>query len=413
MFVRLVFIFLLVTSFCLRIDAQSSRDEGYNHLRQGDNALAMGQWDIAIVHYTNAIQFDVTWADPLMKRANLLFRMGRVQEALLDYNKAMLINPYSEFIYDRRAKLKILASDLSGAQKDLDSLRSIGKTNLAVREWLSEDFLLMKDYANAILELDTLQMLGEKNNTLKIRRAMIYVEWGHFSDANTIMDSISGDQSISALVNDLKGTIAAKRGDDQAALTYFSQAIRFMPGFAVSYFNRGMVYLKMGKHELAESDFKNAFSLSLDKSIVALMLGITNLELGQQNEALRKFDSAILENDTTGYLYFYRAQSKKMLGDYGGAFTDVNRSISLEPEKASNYLLRGNIYLMFSDYREAIDDFSTAISLFPQYSEAYHNRGLAFIMDGRPQLGCSDLYRALNLGYAFSEEMIKAFCQYR
>ncbi|MDZ4843994.1 MAG: hypothetical protein SH857_00445 [Chitinophagales bacterium] len=55
-----------------------------------------------------------------MKRTSLNAKLSNNREAIEDYNKAIALNPYMEYIYDQRAKLRFLISDFKGAIEDLN-----------------------------------------------------------------------------------------------------------------------------------------------------------------------------------------------------------------------------------------------------------------------------------------------------
>ena len=117
--------YLLIIAFLVSIHvdvtAQSlKRIEYLQLINEGDIALRFGKWDQAILHYTNAVDIDQNIADAYMKRAVLLRKMGRLQESLRDYNQAINLNPYSIYLYDQRAKLKILAmSAIDGLKRSV------------------------------------------------------------------------------------------------------------------------------------------------------------------------------------------------------------------------------------------------------------------------------------------------------
>ncbi len=106
---------LITTALCLSLHAQiNNRLESVQLIQQGDMQLRMGNSEQALLSYTNAIQKDVAFADAYMKRAMLLSRLGQNTQALADMDRALELNPYSEYIFDRRAKVKILMNDPEG-----------------------------------------------------------------------------------------------------------------------------------------------------------------------------------------------------------------------------------------------------------------------------------------------------------
>jgi tetratricopeptide (TPR) repeat protein len=92
----------------------NNRLDAIQAIQQGDMQLRLGNSEQALLAYTNAIQMDMGFADAYMKRAALLSRLGQYTQAMADLDRALELNPYSEHIFDRRAKVKLLMNDSKG-----------------------------------------------------------------------------------------------------------------------------------------------------------------------------------------------------------------------------------------------------------------------------------------------------------
>ena len=112
---KLIALFLVAFSLVPgRASAQeifSSRAEALQLINDGDRLMSLANWQDALFAYDAAVTMDPTFATAYMKKANLLAKIGRQQEAMKLYDKAIQLNPYSEYVYDTRAKLKMLAMD--------------------------------------------------------------------------------------------------------------------------------------------------------------------------------------------------------------------------------------------------------------------------------------------------------------
>lgn len=98
----------------------NNRLDAIQSIQQGDIQLRLGNSEQALLAYTNAIQMDMGFADAYMKRASLLSRMGQQAQAMADLDRALELNPYSEHIFDRRAKVKFLMNDIKGSLGEWD-----------------------------------------------------------------------------------------------------------------------------------------------------------------------------------------------------------------------------------------------------------------------------------------------------
>ncbi|TGD56913.1 tetratricopeptide repeat protein [Flavobacterium humi] len=141
--------------------------------------------------------------------------------------------------------------------------------------------------------------------------------------------------------------------------------------------------------------------------------------------------------------YYNKALIKEQLNDVNGAIIDYSKAIEFEPKHISSYLNRGNLKMNAEKYSEAIKDFNKAITLNPTLlqaiqnrgickatigdktalddfnrlitldpsGEAYLNRALFYINNNYKQDYCSDLRKAVSLGFDHAKEFLKQYCK--
>lgn len=112
---------------------------------------------------------------------------------------------------------------------------------------------------------------------------------------------------------------------------------------AMVYLQRGSMYRRLGKFELALVDFSE--SLRHDPNSADAYTGLGNAYRG-----LKLYDRAIAAH---------------------------SEGIRLKPDFATVYNNRGNVYQDMNDNDHAIADYDMAIKLDPNYATAYYNRGNA------------------------------------
>ncbi|MDQ3100368.1 MAG: hypothetical protein M3R08_03200 [Bacteroidota bacterium] len=150
---------LLAASLSLVLHGQlSNRLDAIQFIQQGDIALRMGNSELALLHYTNAIQNDMAFADAYMKRAALLSRLGQNTQALADMDRVLELNPYSEWILDRRAKTRMLMNDVKGAEEDRSKAVALHPYDELLREHRTDAWLAAGDVERARTDLDSMKL---------------------------------------------------------------------------------------------------------------------------------------------------------------------------------------------------------------------------------------------------------------
>jgi tetratricopeptide (TPR) repeat protein len=406
--------FLLLLSLLFNVprsEAQLRVDGAVQHVQQGDMALKIGDWEKAMFHYTNAVFIDPDYADAFMKRAMLFGKMGRTNESLEDYNRAISLNPHSAFLYDQRAKLKIIALDFPGAEADMSKAQSVAPSDPHVRESVMDNYLMMENYQSALQQADSiLTFLGQYDHYIHLKRALVLVFSGDPASALTEIDKAIYEDPGSAVAKDLRGVILLKINRPEEAIKAFTSAIHQSPTFELAYYNRALAHRILANETAAEADFTRALELATDKAHVAFARAQSRKSLGDEDGAMEDLDLAIDIDPGLKEALFHRSFLKKMLGDKTGALNDADMAIIAGKKSPEVWNHRANLHLIFGDYAKAIEDYSMAIFNRNDYAIAYYNRGLAYIMNGRTNLGCNDLRKAVELGYDRAEEMLASFC---
>ncbi|MEH2142950.1 tetratricopeptide repeat protein [Nostoc sp.] len=131
----------------------------------------------------------------------------------------------------------------------------------------------------------------------------------------------------------------------QQAITQYAEAIRLMPDSADAYYNQAIVYFKLKRYDLALKDFDEALKRQPN---------FADAHIGRAD---------VFFNDK----HYVNAQN------YNKAEKEYTKAISIDPENAQFYLIRGTAYQANKDYTGAIQDFNQVISLkqYFVYADAY------------------------------------------
>ena len=126
--------------------------------------------------------------------------------------------------------------------------------------------------------------------------------------------------------------------------------------------------------------------------------------------AIKDYNKALsIDSIYTDALY-NRAFAFKFIGDYTNAMKDAEQIISIVPESAEHWNLKGNIHQLFGEYNEAIDSYTEAININSTYFDAYYNRGLTYIMSSRTRTGCSDIQYCIDNNFQKAIKVQQNFC---
>ncbi len=126
-------------------------------------------------------------------------------------------------------------------------------------------------------------------------------------------------------------------------------------------------------------------------------MGRTDLFNDHYTESIKNLSIAIHAAPNKFEPYFYRGLAKYSLGDYNGAITDLNKSISINAYFSYSYLYRGLCKQRQKHYHAALKDYAAAIHRGPNNPDIYINRGAAKLQLKLYQSAIADFDTALIL----------------
>jgi len=163
-----------------------------------------------------------------------------------------------------------------------------------------------------------------------------------------------------------RGLAFLRLGRHAEALSDFSDALRINPRLAAALCNRALSFMQLGELDRAMEDLRQATELEPQSGAMHLQRGILLLHQGQDRQAI------------DAQAYYERAAASGRLKQFASAIEDLNRAVWIAPDYAAAFHLRGQTHAQQRNYTSAIQDFTTAIRLDPKRAEYYRSRAAAY-----------------------------------
>jgi tetratricopeptide (TPR) repeat protein len=180
-----LFVFPVVLSAQLPNNLPSNAGDPIHRLIHADDLIRSLQLDAALLEYDNIIETVPDYVDAYMRRAILLARMGRIPEAMEDYNRAVAIDPYVIEVFDvygRINKIKVLkdvkvdnAEDAIVILRNLQKQKSKEKENPSFWYEMANMKVLLRDYQGAITDYNKAISLKEGYTEAFYNRGITYI----------------------------------------------------------------------------------------------------------------------------------------------------------------------------------------------------------------------------------------------
>ena len=261
------------------------------------------------------------------------YQKGRYEDAIKDYDQAIILNPQYADAYNNRGIVKDDLGDFAAAIADYDEAIKLNPkyANAYYNRGIAKDNL--GEYAAAAADFSETIRLNPK-------------------DADTYYN---------------RGNAKTRLGEYTAAIADYDEVIRLNPKDAAAYNNRGNAKSNLGDHTAAIADYDEVIRLNPKDAAVYNNRGNAKVRLGDYNAAIADYDQAIKLNPEYADAYYNRGVAKGNLGDHTAAVADFSESIKLNPEYAKAYYNRGITKLKLDDKAGALEDFRRANELDPEF----------------------------------------------
>lgn len=377
-----------LSAFLLAIKAYSQADV-FSELRSkmGGNGLF---WDrTEYIHKKlyqqklaamDAPQKELDSENEYSQRAEAKYYSGDFKGAILDYTKAIQLNPQSAKAYNGRGGARIGSLDYQGALADYNEAIKIDPQYSSAYNNRGNVKFQLKDFAGSVLDFSEAIRLDPENASGYHNRGLAKYCVGDFPNAILDLSDAIRLNPLDSNAYNSRGLAKQDSGDIDGALLDYSEAIRLNPQFAGAYQNRGFLkYIK--------KDFQNAIidyneAVKLDPQLVSSYYNraLAKNLFGDLNGAFADFGTVIQFQPDGANAYYQRALIKKAQQDFKSAIFECSEAIRVNPQFAKAYYERGILYHLQQKYDRAIADYTQAIQFVPNFLEAYQGRGNIYVI---------------------------------
>ena len=263
---------------------------------------------------------------------------GNEQQALIEYSKAVELNPKFDQALYRKALMKHHLKNWEDAFKDYEKVIAVNPNHanaLLNRGFVAEQFKTPEE----IIQLYTKAI---KANPKDYRP--------YFN----------------------RGTIKKKNNDFQGAVDDYTIAINLNPNEKDLYYNRAEAYIKLSNYEMAKEDFTRYIELNPYEYSAYYNRAVTKENLYDYEGAIKDYEKSVSIKPTAG-AYSSICLLRGVLNEEDKIQKDCTKAIEYNPYDANAYNNRGYSKQLEGDYEGAMKDYAKALSIDPSHQKAREN----------------------------------------
>jgi tetratricopeptide (TPR) repeat protein len=168
-----------------------------------------------------------------------------------------------------------------------------------------------------------------------------------------------------------KGIEQSQRGNREAAIEEFKQAIAEHPSFTMAFNELGVQYLKLNRLEEANQAFQNALKIDPDSFPALTNRGIASVMMKRYGEAVPILRKALNKNDKSAVGHYFLGQALANLGLFDEAEKELVVSLKLGKEQMKEaHRILAIIYSARGAKKRAAKELETYLKLAPDTPDA-------------------------------------------
>ncbi|MCW3075705.1 MAG: hypothetical protein JWO32_314 [Bacteroidetes bacterium] len=196
--------------------------------------------------------------------------------------------------------------------------------------------------------------------------------------------------------------------EDEHSLEYFNKAVKAAPRNYKGYYNRGLLYLKNNKPDLAIKSFNQALELyDYNKAYVARASAYYMLQ--DLPKAINDIKHVLQSDENNIKAHFVLGNCYNDLNKLDEAMKEYNKCIELNKDEAEYYFKRAITYGKKQDFNSCLNDLTLCIELKPEFFEAYFWRGVAKV--NLKQDACADFRIAARNNVKPAVDAFNKYCR--
>ncbi len=200
----------------------------------------------------------------------------------------------------------------------------------------------------------------------------------------------------------LRGKVCQITQSYGGAILFFGKAIKYSSENDIlfeAFLNRGKAYYELRKYLDAKNDYASAYDIDPESIDLLVSMSENYLKINDKSNALSNLKAAIEIDSSYSPAYELLGRIAIVDQDYPEAILAYRKYCNLQQETASAYNKLGEAYLLNGEYENAMSSLNKSQSLSPVDPMIFKLKGLVYIKQQNHELGCNNLFRAMQLGY--------------
>lgn len=348
--------------YCLRAEAEQGRRD----------------YSAAILDCTQALQLNDSCVPALMRRSELLLKLGNIEAAAADVNLAIDLSTPSSDLYELRGLVCNAQGRTDAAMRDFT--RAIELNPEAIRSRLARARLYEDSLDSPGTIEDTTAVLQQKPDlrAARLMRANALYEQSNYQAALEDLDHLLESRLLFRADTDLlwkRCQCRLELQETDGLVTDLTEILTEQPDHTDARLARAGYFESRGQLREAEDDLNEVLTADPDHLPALTRRASLKHRTGRFESAVEDLTMAIGLAPEDARLHYQRGLARVRQSNYESARSDLDRAIELDETPADYWYVRGNLFARERKHREAIRHYRQATSRDTSHAAAWYNCG--------------------------------------
>lgn len=347
---------------------------------EAQELIQAGRLDAALLKIDEFLAEERLNSEAWYKRGNVLKDLGRPEEAVGSYQKAIELRPIYPAAFCNRGVVLLRLGRTSNALEDFmravdaDPGDAIAHFNCAlVHEALGQGTAALESYGKTI-------ELAPKHADAHFNRARLYEAQGRWDEALADYDRALEVRSDHGPTHFNRGNVLKEFKRWHDALAAYDRAIAFDPANTLAFVHRGNVLVQLNERGAALANYDQALALQPESASIHFNRAVALESLQRWDEAMASLDIAVRIDPKNASAYSHRGNVLSELQQLDAALRDQTLAINLSPERAEFHFNRATVLERLGRWEDAANGYRQALALDGNHAVAHSNLGRALMM---------------------------------
>ncbi|MBI5233515.1 MAG: tetratricopeptide repeat protein [Deltaproteobacteria bacterium] len=204
-----------------------------------------------------------------------------------------------------------------------------------------------------------------------------------WADEATLWEDVVKKSPRSSDARTNLATALYEKGDKEAALSLYIEAIRLNPGNDGAYYNLAGIYYERKEYGASALNYEKAIALVLPDDprspAYRYNLAIVYYEMGDMDKARLNYIEAIRGEPENDAFHYNLGNLYMDTADYGSAIRHYSEAVRLNPLNDSAHFNLGRAYQIKGEFSLAISHYNEALAINPKSEDARRNLNVIYM----------------------------------